>query len=276
MKFVLLLLSIFISINIYSQSQIKDTIKVSFTKSVYLIFSNDIKTDFGSEEIFVKTEQNKITIQAGVENFEETNLLVHENDIYYMFIIKYDNKPTKFIYDYQNNKTKTNAIIDSYQSKLMKTEQIKNDSLKNLYEKNCQIALNKKQEFYDIAIKKGNVYFVVSNLFIKDNSYYYKLDLINNSNIKYDIDYYDIYIRKKQKLLKNSPTQDIIVEKKYLYNYKPVVERKSSNSFIIVTDKYTIDNRNEFIIELFEKEGDRHLKVVFNENDLLRVKPLIN
>ena len=255
-------------------SQVNDTIYLSFTKSAFIIFSSDI-TDavIGSEQVLVQQKGNKIILQAAQENFDETNLMVQAGDKYYMFIIRYNPHPTKFLYDYQKHPEKA-IITDEKEVKKIKQIQTKKDSLDSLYLENCKKVAAAPQNFFDLSETKGDVSLILSTMYVDDQTFYFKVDLINNSKIRYDIDYYQFTIRNKKKALKKTPIQDEIIKPLYVYNDVKVVEAKSHNSFIFVLPKFTIQDKKKLYIEFWENRGDRNFSISLKNNELLKIKPL--
>src|SRR6218665_421566 len=103
-----LLFLLFCKFNSFGQAS--DTVSVSFTKSAYLVFADSsFKYDAGSEDIIVRKNGDMLVIQAQVENFIETNLFVRVKSTMYLFVIKYNESPTKSVYDYSRSISKQSS-----------------------------------------------------------------------------------------------------------------------------------------------------------------------
>lgn len=260
--------------------QVNDTVFLSFTKTAFLIFSQPVKDAvIGSENVLVKISENKIILQAAVENFEETNLMVQTGGKYYMFIIHYSNSPIRYLYDYQDSKkdksNKTNkVIVDELQQKETSKKETKKDSLNRLFLSKCKKVENSAQKFYDLAETKGGVTLVLTNMYVDDNLFYFRVDLINNSKIRYDIDYYQFTIRNKKKVLKKTPIQDEVIEPLFVANDVKVIEAKNKNSFIFVLPKFTIQDKKKLFIEYWENKGDRNFVIPITNKELLKLNSL--
>jgi len=75
--------------NTTGNSQVPDTVEVSFHKSIYLFFKEEVTFDVGSEDIIVTAAEKKLIVQSRIENFKETNMIVNSGEKFYMFIIRY-------------------------------------------------------------------------------------------------------------------------------------------------------------------------------------------
>ena len=276
---VLILLIIF---GIMGKSQVNDTIFLSFSKTAFLIFSNSI-TDVvvGSEQVLVQEKENKIILQAAQEGFEETNLMVQTGNRYYMFIIKYSDSPKKYLYNYQDSKensiVKNNTatvVVDKMAEEKDKEKKMKKDSLNHLFAKNCQKVASASQEFFDLAETKGGVSLVLTNMYVDDDLFYFRVDLINGSKIRYDIDFYQFTIRNKKKVLKKTPIQDEVITPYYVANDVKVIEAKNKNSFVFVLPKFTIQDKKKLFIEFWESKGDRNFTVSITNKELLKLNQL--
>ena len=116
------------------QAQITDTIDVSFTKSCYILLPKAPKYDFGSEDVIIRQSENKLIVQAGKEDFEETNLFVQIDETIYLFIIRYSNSPKKFIYNYSStneNNIKSNSAGSTNSSTDNSILDLKNKNLED-------------------------------------------------------------------------------------------------------------------------------------------------
>ena len=280
MKKLLIFLTLIFTSWFVGVGQVNDTIFLSFTKTAFLIFSAPI-TDavVGSEQVLVQEKENKLILQAGQENFEETNLMVQTGGKYYMFIIQYNEHPRKYLYNYQQTSkkipTEKNAVIvDQMAEKEKSKEQFKADSLKQLFQKGCERVAAGSQEFFDLAETKGGVSLVLANMFVDDNLFYFRVDLINSSKIRYDIDFYQFTIRNKKKIIKKTPIQDEVISPLFVFNDVKIIEAKKKNSFVFVLPKFTIQDKKKLYIEFWESKGDRNFSIPVTNKELLKLNPL--
>ena len=74
------------------------------------------------------------------------------------------------------------------------------------------------------------------------------------------------------KLKNTSVDREEIVPKK-IYNQWNAIEGKSTQSFVVAFDKFTLTNRN-FLVEILEKNGDRNLSLLINNKLIVNSKTL--
>jgi conjugative transposon TraN protein len=273
-----------------SFSQVVDTIEISYTKSAFLIFPNKVTSfDQGSEDVIIKQKDNKLIIQSDLATgFKETNLLVQCEADLYVFILRFVDKPKKFMYNYQMKKVDTVSKIGEINKVELGNKSIGKDyalqekevhkqleekQIKNTHEENCLIVAQKGQSIYDKGEKKDKISFIATNFYVYENYFYLKLYIDNASKIKYDIDFIRLTIRNKDKGTKPHADQYIDVKPVYIFNDGiKTIEGKQSISFIYVFEKFTIEDTKRLNIEMWEKLGDRILQINFFDKDILNAK----
>lgn len=270
---------------VFSQNQITDTIRISYTKSAYLIFNDNISFfDKGSDDVLIRQEGNKLIIQSELEKgFKETNLFVQSGSEIYLFILSYVEKPKKFLYNYQTSSTndsfktvepKSQPIARDVQVK-KEEELLSPESQKKLHETNCLYAASKKQSIYDKGQDKEKIKFIATNLFIDENYFYLTLYVKNTSKIKYDINFIRLTIKNRDEGLNKAAEQIIKVPPVYILNDSiKTVDEKNAVTFVYVIKKFTIEDYKKLNIELNEKNGDRNLQIDFYSKDILNAKSI--
>ena len=98
-------------LNTNGNSQVPDTVEVSFHKSIYLFFKDEVTFDPGSEDIIVTSADKVLIVQARIENFKETNMMVQSGDKYYMFIIRFVDDIERMNYDYTGKMVQHKEIV---------------------------------------------------------------------------------------------------------------------------------------------------------------------
>lgn len=308
---------IYILIIIFSplivKGQITDTIELSYTKSVYLIFSEEPKVDRGSEDVIVKVHENKVIIQAGVEGFQETNLFVQSGSEFFMFILKYTESPSKFIFNYQVRKNtlevkkrrikeevkaseKKEELVDGFHnpkkeevivieknnelvdySKIIKEKEAleKKEKTTRDFKTLCQWVETKNQNLYNKGAIESKISFIATNLYVDQNHFYLKLFVVNKSKIKYDIDFIRFSIKNIKRSIKKSAEQYIELDPIYVYNEDMTyVNGKEKGYRVYVFDKFTIENNKKLNIEMWELNGDRKLDFDFYAEDILKIQTI--
>ena len=276
-KFLLFLLPL----SIYGQ--VTDTIEVSFTKSCYLLLPKAPKFDFGSEDVIVRQSENKLIIQAGKEDFEETNLFVQIDETIYLFIIRYSNSPKKFIYNYSstgNNQTNigtggaSTSNTDNSILNIKNKELIDKAKLDSIFKPICERVISKGGDYLNEGeINFGNLVWC-SAIYADEEYLYFKIRIDNTTNIPYEADYSSYTIRDKKDLLKKKAIQDYETQPLYIYNPFQIIGPQNKLQMIVVFKKFTIDKDKVLTAEVWEKNGDRRMKIDISGRVILKSKLL--
>lgn len=312
MPYKILTLITFITLSFTSISQITDTISVGFTKSAYLIFPDSSFTyDIGSEDILIRRAGKKIIVQAALEGFEETNLLVEHKNQMFMYLIKYTANPKKFLYDYSKNNVVVSKPIVQQQvqstvsnptnnlsnstttsnnsTKSKQAEEITNvieevsakDSILNVYKSNCAKILKMDNRIFNRGIIDYKVHFFLRDIVISDEKIYLKFSIENKGNIPYTIDYDQFKVQSIKKKVKGESFQVIELTPLLEYNRPKVIQGKSSHLYVIVLDKFVLTETKKLVIEQWENngkdmniEGGRKLSFDITSQDILNVTQL--
>src|SRR5688500_2347706 len=232
------------------QAQITDTIEVSFTKSCYLLLPKAPKYDFGSEDVIVRQSENKLIIQAGKEDFEETNLFFQIDETIYLFIIRYSQNPKKFIYNYSssgNNLSNAGSGGTSISNTDNSILDIKNKELKDkakldsILKPICELVISRGGDYLNEGeINFGNLVWC-SAIYADEEYLFFKIRVDNTTNIPYEADYSSYTIRDKKDLLKKKAIQDYETQPIYIHNPFQTIGAQNSLQMIVVFKKFTID-----------------------------------
>lgn len=126
----------------------------------------------------------------------------------------------------------------------------------------------------NIGTISQDMMFGMYGLFIRDNVLMFHFNIYNDSNIDYDIDFIKIYIRDK-KISKKTAVQEDELKPFYVYepNHKTVVA-KNGYSVVMFFNRFTIPTNRALFVEVFERNGGRHLRFSINNKDILQAKRL--
>lgn len=252
-----------------------DTIDIAFTKTVLLIFDEDTKVLPGSEQIQATTDANTVTIIALEEYFEETNLIVKEGNRYHSFILRYNDSPKQYIFPYTSGTQKSGSIVIDSSQILKENAEIQKETLLNEnYHLLSKLVFNKQQTISDIGDITGKVYFMLLNMYVKDDLIFFKVGINNKSKIDYKIQRVSFDIRNIDKRLKPSSNQKVQKSILYTFNELSNVKAKTSETMVFVLDKFTLDNERKLHIEMWEEGGDRICQFELSANQLLEIEQL--
>jgi hypothetical protein len=269
-----------------SYSQITDTIEVGFTKSAYLIFEEKsmVKFDCGSENVLVKNSDNKLVLQAGIEDFEETNLFVESGNSVYMFIVKYAERPSRYLYDYAgsniiSNENTTNSLNKVVYVKTKSADEVKKDSLVKLYGQFAERILAEPDRIMNRGIVKYKIGIYLKDIVIFEDKMFFEFEARNNGNIPYILDFYQYRVKSTKRKVKGESFQEVQLVPVLQYSSPNRLEGKSTYKYVIVMDKFALTNNKKLVIEHWEDngkdlniEGGRKIDFDIFSNDVLNVR----
>lgn len=247
---------------------IPEKINVNSKNAVHLIFPSEVKyIDFGSDEILAAPAeglQNVVRISAEAPFSTTTNVSVATADgEFYTYDVIYDSKETNFTYTVGEQPAKVSLPA------ILKKEDLTDNARKEITEK----IENKGRTIYNMGLNKNKVMFSIHNIFVRDNKLIFRVEIQNNSNIKYDIDYIKFYIVDKKKN-KKTASQDIETMPLFIDNYVPLIPGKQNQVFSVCFEKFTIPDNKYFLIEINELNGGRHVNYKLGNNDIINAESL--
>lgn len=277
MKNIFTALLFLLSLTLFGQATQK-VIPLTFNKTVHLFFDSNISyVDAGLEDILWKSEGNMLKLATRIENFEETNLVVLTDEgKAYGFILRYAKDNDTLIYNVpavmgiyvksSNQINQNNIQVDS----LLKQKEVSLD-----YDKNCQIALKKKQRIFGIDQAQSDVFIALINIFVFNDKLYFVFTSINNSNIAYDVSSFNLILRDKRKSKKSS-IQPTMIDLTYSYNSFDKIPENSTKNIVLVTEKFTVPKGKKLYFNMAETNGGRDFIFYIDENMLAKSPSLID
>ena len=287
-------------IGMYAQSSNEKTIYCNDTYTVVFVFDSPIvSAEPGSTEYyfgFNEKNPSKIGKLQGFKDSKETNLFViTQNGKMYSFILKYK-KDIPFIdlvkrigdseaINANENELNENVsveqqlVIDSVEN----TENEKKESIITNYDYDKRLVLEKNNKT-DLEIVCEKIYASTTNyyrrefevtdrvLFRLKNYYYQKeqlyfyLEIENNSEIDFDINFVRFFTTTANKN-KREIAQKIVLgnngEPAFKYKVPNRIKANSKERFICVYDKFSINKNKSILINISELKGERILALEF-------------
>ena len=285
---------IFFSILLFNNTnaQVTDTIEISLDFNAYLIFeSNNLKYNFASNNIKVNKSENKLIIQALEEDFYTTNLMVQCDQKYFIFIIKNNISPKKFLYNYIPKQTiiidkesvigipkKTEVFIDSTNILKQKKEVSKKKTAKKEYQKLTDLLVYEKQEIKTIGDINYGLKSIVTNINVVGDKMLIKIIYNNTTDIDYKIDFYEIIVKEKSSWKRKNTTQDVKIEVLHTSLDFTIIKAKEKIEVVYLIDKITISSKKEVVIRVIEnnkhRRGDRSISITIPYQYITRAKAL--
>jgi Bacteroides conjugative transposon TraN protein len=252
---------------------------VTYDKTVHLIFPSGIDyIDLGSPNIIAgKAEgaENVVRIKANVKDFkEETNFsVITEEGSFYSFIVNYSDNPERLNFemkDFLHNDKLTNRPENSMEVQLSdlgnESPQAVQMAMEKIYKANRKRVKHVKSNQFGIE-------FQLRGIFTHNGLLFLQTEIKNTSDIPFDIDFLVFKIVDK-KVVKRTAIQETIIEPVRAYNYLNSVKGKESESTVFAFPKFTIPDKKQLVVELFEKNGGRHQRFIVKNGDLAKARTI--
>ncbi|MDX8341675.1 conjugative transposon protein TraN [Draconibacterium sp. IB214405] len=254
-------------------------IEVTYNKTVHILFPAAITyIDLGSSNIIAgKADgaENVVRVKASVKDFkEETNFsVITDEGSFYSFIVNYAENPAKlniemkdFLHEYKLGNKPDNSV------------EIQLAELGNKTPQNIQLAMEKiygtrKKQFKNISSKQFGIEFALTGLYSQDGLIYFRTELENTSDIPFKIDFLTFKIVDK-KVAKRTAIQETVIKPVRAFNNLTSIEGNSAEATVFVFESFTIPDKKELVVELFEKNGGRHQRFIIKNKDLITARPV--
>jgi conjugative transposon TraN protein len=214
-------------------------------------------------------------VKAAVKNFtEETNFsVITDEGSFYSFIVNYSKEPEKLnveMNDFLHKEKLSNHPENSmevYFSELGdESPQAVQMTMEKIYKTNRKKVRHVKSNQFGIV-------FQLRGIFSHNGLLFLHTEIKNTSDIPFDIDFLVFKIVDK-KVIKRTAIQETIVEPARAYNFLTSVNGKESESTVFVFQKFTIPDKKQLVVELFEKNGGRHQQFVIKNGDLAKARAI--
>ena len=257
----IIIIAITLFTNLVVAQQILDTIYANDKKNVALFFPEPIRQGITGTDNFVFTynrekEQFFGLLQA-TPGTESNLLAVTKNGLVYSYILKYKEQLTKLNYFIA-----TKASIGNERPREIKQKPMV--QLQNTY-KDRTVYFQKfseyllKRKYVAIATKrKKGIKLQLQKIVYNASEVYLVLEIKNNSEINFEVDYLKVYRtngNNKRKASFQRLEQDVIHHYK-MPNQIRIGEKKR---FVYVLPKFVLGDNEKLMIELKELNGNRRL-----------------
>lgn len=244
-----------------------EPLELTYYKTTNILFPYSIKSvDRGSRDILVqraKGAENVLHLKAGRQGFRETSLTVITADgRLYSFRVNYAINPRILNLDIQDEGPSECKI--RFSSGLENQAEVRyNAALATGYQGKGHHGRDAK---YGVSMK-------LNKLFVQNNMFYFLMELGNKSNIDYNVDQLRVYI-KDQKNARRTATQELELKPVYINGDVDRMLGKTNQTIVLVLPKFTIPDKKDFIIQLMEENGGRHLHLKIGNKVLVRAAAL--
>lgn len=145
------------------------------------------------------------------------------------------------------------------------------DSVNNYFAGQSEKIARKNNSFVNVGIIGKRMELSVAGIYTDDLYVYFKVRLMNRSNIRYDLDYmnFAIVTKGKRKRRKSAEQETQLISVNVFNKEVNQLLRNESFTRIYAFQKFTFDKNRELNIECWEKDGKRNLKLRVDHKALL-------
>lgn len=239
----------------------------------------------------------KIKNDKGKFVLKDTNLIVlTKSGNSYEFSLKYKQNPAQYKHTVTpiaigreerllpplNKKPKAAQIIEtpsSYYSDNISTVGDDKKGSPTLYDaakliairKICKASLYTKKVIFKTYSKVSNVKLSLKSIAYDKSEIYFYFNLKNKGGLAFDLDHITFELGNT---IKNNVQQNIMLKPVMIYEKPLKVEGKGDSHFVVVFEKFTINENKKLEINLAEKEGERDLLLKVSHTIINNPKPI--
>jgi len=215
--------------------------------------------------------ENVVRVKAAVKGFkEETNFsVITDEGSFYSFIVDYSENPKKlniemkdFLFGNTSDNQPENSMEVHFSELSNQSPQTIDMAMKRIYKSN-------KGTVKHIDSKQFGIEFQLRSIYVYNGLLFFRTEIKNDSNIPFDIDFLTFRIVDR-KVFKRMVIQETEVEPVRTYNYLNSVAGKNAESTVFAFERFTIPDKKQLVVELFEKNGGRHQRFVIKNGDLTK------
>lgn len=233
---------------------VQHTVYVSFDKLTYVQFASSIQSyKLGSNEVLCQVQQDSMHLQAAVERFQETNILVTTATGVYCLTLAYKAHPTplELVYHF-----KADYQAPSKQDTTNNT----NNTTTSWLQKQCVALDTYPRKLSTIGMRLGKVVATLHNIFSNGKQLFFKIHIHNKSTIPYEISDIRCTLQGKrhQGVLKATVKQPC-------YTYPAAhwcIKAKKEQVYFLIFDRFTLYPKEYLHIAVREQNGGRHLALM--------------
>jgi hypothetical protein len=241
----------------------QDTAYVSRDKTTALFFKSAVKilSKSTSDIDITQKEDALITIKALDTDFSPTKINVQEISTAKIYRI-----PVEYSYGRAGRRIEVGSEAPMT-VKVIKTSDYNYGAVV------MQLTAGKRKDVVDHE-KTGGVKAWVDKLSLAGNRIFFRLDIRNKSNLPYEIDFVRFYIRDLKTVARMATHEQEIVPLITTLHKKTAIGHKQEIARVFGFHRFSLSEDQALNIELYEKNGNRHLYLQIKQKDLDDLKTI--
>lgn len=122
--------------------------------------------------------------------------------------------------------------------------------------------------------KTGGVKAWVNRLSLAGNKIYLRLDILNRSNLPYDIDFIRFYIRDLKTVARMATHEQEIVPVFTTLEKRTTVVKSKEVADVFAFPRFSLSEDQALNVEIYERNGNRHLYLQLKQKDLNNLRTI--
>lgn len=228
--------------------------------------------DRGSATVKARTIDgiaNVLKVRAASDTLRKTNLTVYTNDgRVYRFDVTYAAEPYTDFFDFSD--LAGEAASSGVQFHLRR---MNDATIERATDQLCSMVPHRSRPR---SVRRGGMQLRTQGVYISDGVLFFQLLATNQSGIPFELDFARCYQRDRRRSKRTSQMEMEVIPLQVSFNNgATVAAHDPHHPLALAFEKFTIADSKFFMIELFEKNGDRHLVLRIRGTDILNAKPLL-
>ncbi len=250
-------------------------LEVTYDKTVHIIFPAAIRyVDLGSQNIMAGKADgadNVLRVKATVRGFAaETNMsVITDNGAFYAFNVRYSAEPRLLNIEMQDTHRDHGSACSG--SSAVCLEELGSESPRLVDRVMHPIHRQNRRHVRHLGSRAFGIRYLVRGLYTRNGLLYLHTQLRNGSNIPFDVDFV-VFKIVDRKIAKRTAIQERSLLPIRSYNHTMSVAARRDERTVFVFEKFTIPNDKQLVVELHEKNGGRHQRLVIRNEDLVRAR----
>jgi len=256
-KLIIIVFAILAVAKVFAQ----DTAYVSKDKTTALFFNSPVKivTSDNRNTETKQIEDGLITLKALTANSPSSTLEVQDinsNTVYHI--------PVLYSYGRAGRRIKIR------QPKIVK---VTKSPASNYAFIGRQLANGKRKHIADRK-RSGGIKAWIDKLSLAGNNMFFRLDIRNKSNLPYDIDFVRFYIRDRKTVARMATHEQEIVPNYSNLGKRTTITKNQQVAKVFAFPRFSLSEDQALNVELYERNGNRHLYLQIRQNDLDDIQTL--
>lgn len=245
---------------ISAKARSTDTVEVSQTKTVYLVFEKSVlQYEVDSPDIVVEAEKNTIKLKSNIKDFSSTSLRVKSGELTYLFVLKYFEEPQNLFFSY-SPKSENAFSSKELAAKATADNQVNSVSIGEFreVEKKAEQVIMKRRELYAYGSIDRKVVLALENVYLSSGCVYLKISVSNSGNSTFVINSFGFSLNNQS-----------VIQPIFIFNEEVMEvasERQVTKVFVFEQSKL---NQQKLIVELQGATNSKKMKFLISPKEIL-------